>query len=104
FCSSSIRHTISKRDWSSDMCSSDLGSGNLESLLLYSCSLGRNPGKSTDCVYIYRRFFRSSGFWMPSSDCFSQYTGFANADLFLMIGRASCSDVGLFLVLTVDDD
>src|SRR5699024_12043674 len=33
-CSSRRRHTRSKRDWSSDVCSSDLGSGEKETALL----------------------------------------------------------------------
>src|SRR5699024_11619030 len=54
--SSRRRHTRSKRDWSSDVCSSDL---NKKEYRKYKVSIDKNDDYNTMKEVIYRRYFRA---------------------------------------------
>src|SRR5699024_126123 len=49
FFSSRRRHTRSKRDWSSDVCSSDLGVDGFEELRVSVCDEGSLPAAGLNC-------------------------------------------------------
>src|SRR5438093_5081672 len=57
FFSSRRRHTRLVSDWSSDVCSSDLGSD--EEMLQWCFSVGRKP--SEDDIYVWNEFMRKRG-------------------------------------------
>src|SRR5690606_40688564 len=57
------RHTRFSRDWSSDVCSSDLNRDHSQEL--WGNKSGSQSSGHIDCVVIWVVFRRSCGFWNP---------------------------------------
>src|SRR5699024_11227990 len=100
--SSRRRHTISKRDWSSDVCSSDLTSfiissvsgGNFEFLFPLFLILGRSPTKpfpynSSASLYFFTQFLRLLPVTFNST--FSPFRYFVTISYFLFASSKSLS-------------
>src|SRR5690606_40804318 len=92
------RHTRFSRDWSSDVCSSDLTQGDALdfALLVDGLAAEREQGITIDVAY---RFFGTAARRFIVADCpgHEQYTrnmatGASTADLAIEIGRASCRE------------
>src|SRR5699024_11680955 len=92
FCSSRRRHTRSKRDWSSDVCSSDLG----EEALYYAriratdSDFGRT-GRQRQVVEAMLARFKQLGITEMSTVAFD-YLPYVTTNLSDKIGRASCRE------------
>src|SRR5699024_11217238 len=93
FFSSRRRHTRSKRDWSSDVCSSDLGVDDLECLLG-----GVHASTEADQVRVVVFTCQAGGLHGPGQ-CAACALDLVRGDLLTVagstqIGRASCRESG----------
>src|SRR5207249_7246907 len=91
FFSSRRRHTRSKRDWSSDVCSSDLTWSRDEEAI--------SREEQLDGIYVIRTSEPAAT--LGADECVRTYKRLAQVEQAFQIGRASCRERGEMSVVDV---
>src|SRR5436309_11678102 len=96
FFSSSRRHTIFSRDWSSDVCSSDLGAGDAYAggYLLWRLSGGSPPASHDHGLHSLSRVLTSPSA-RASRPLVQSHRAYVPKRASEQIGRASCRESGV---------